>query len=71
MQIKIPNHAIPVSFEKAMQRYDQGKKILATLSDENGVYGAHAYSKDWTNLDKRTKEFKQYKEQGRWFLLSQ
>ena len=70
-QIQLPNHAVPVSFETAMDRYDQGKKVLAILSDENGIYAAHAYSRDWTNLDRRTKEFREYAKQGQWFLLSQ
>ncbi|MFE1631299.1 hypothetical protein ACFLFF_31670 [Brevibacillus reuszeri] len=71
MQIQIPSHAIPISFVKALEKYDQGKKILAVLSDVKGVYAAQAYLKDWTNLDKRTKEFKKFREQGQWFLLSQ
>ncbi|MED4755560.1 hypothetical protein [Brevibacillus choshinensis] len=37
-QIQLPNHAIPISFETAMEKYDLGKKVLAILSDENGVY---------------------------------
>ncbi|MBG9796915.1 hypothetical protein O0555_21730 [Brevibacillus laterosporus] len=69
--ITIPDHAIPVSFVKAIERYKQREKILVILSDENGIYAAQAYSKDWDNLDEQCCEFKQYKEQGKWFLLSQ
>jgi hypothetical protein len=71
VSIKIPDNSLPVTYEEALQLYNEGKRVLAALSKGDWVYAAHAFSKEWDNLDKQSAEFKEYARHGKWYLITQ
>lgn len=68
-QIAVPEQKREVSVEEALSLYHQGYKVLATVSDELGIYGAHVFSLKWDNLDMNNYAFRQFRECGVWYVL--
>ena len=66
--VQLPENAVPVSFDEAMDKFKSGHKVLATLSEGDSVYAAHAFSKEWDNLE-RNLEFREFERNGKWYLI--
>lgn len=69
--IEVPNNKRQVTCEEAIALYSEGHKILSTMSDEEGIYGAHVFFKEWENLDPTDFTFKEYKNKGLWYVLEE
>lgn len=68
LSIQIPENAVPVSFDEAMDKFETGQKVLATLSEGDSVFAAHAFAKEWDNLE-RNREFREFERKGKWYLI--
>ena len=69
--IVIPENRKRVTFQDAVAHYVEGYKVLVVLSDELGMYAAHAFHRDWGNLDLVSREGAKYSREGEWYVLEE
>lgn len=64
--IQIPDGWARTKRKNIVERLLNGEKLLATLSDDSGIYAVQVYSKEYNNVQYDL-DFKEYLQSGQWY----